>query len=176
MFHITDLCAKDLIHTLYQIVRFVISSELIITEPTYLEEILAHSTFQESYQLLIIHSFNRNPLPPSPQLICRTEIRNTLKDNMAPNDDSKRLHRKSQNGCLSFVEMGKLMAASWKAIDSFSKSVFEELAQEGRIIHKELVAEYEKVRGSPPATKRRATTKSAKNSKRPPSQEYVRRL
>ena len=125
-----------------------------------------------------IHSLDLVAVEELPQErmneICRTEIRNTLKDNMAPNDDSKRLHRKSQNGCLSFVEMGKLMAASWKAIDSFSKSVFQELAQEGRIIHKELVAEYEKVHGSPPATKRRATTKSAKNSKRPPSQEYVR--
>ena len=53
------------------------------------------------------------------------------------------MHRKT-HGCMSFVEMSKIMSSAWKAIDDINKAVFEELAVQGRIIHAAKLAEYEK--------------------------------
>ena len=77
--------------------------------------------------------------------ISRTEIRKVLVNNLSPNESTRdRLHRKS-HGCMSFIEMSKIMSTSWKSIDEYTKSVFEELAQEGRVVQQERVAEYEKL-------------------------------
>ena len=67
--------------------------------------------------------------------LCRTEIRSAFLQNLSPKDTSKRNHRKS-HGCMpSFLEMNAVMSASWKSIDNFTRSVFEELAEEGRHIY-----------------------------------------
>ena len=50
----------------------------------------------------------------------RNNIRETLVDNLNPNT-SRRNHR-AGNSKLSFLEMSKLMVASWKDIDDFSLS------------------------------------------------------
>ena len=50
----------------------------------------------------------------------RDNIRETLVDNLNPNT-SRRNHR-AGNSKLSFLEMSKLMVASWKDIDDFSLS------------------------------------------------------
>ena len=73
--------------------------------------------------------------------LCRTEIRSALLQNLSPKDTSKRNHRKS-HGCMpSFLEMNAIMSASWKSIDNFTRSVFEELAGEGRHIYHKRVAD-----------------------------------
>ena len=70
----------------------------------------------------------------------RNVIRSALLDNLVPTE-TKRSHRKS-HGAMNFLEMNKIMCASWKSIDEYSLSVFEELAEEGRGIYKERVAVY----------------------------------
>ena len=44
----------------------------------------------------------------------------------------------SLRGVISFVDLAKLMVASWKNCDEFSKNVFEQLAKEGREIREYL--------------------------------------
>ena len=72
----------------------------------------------------------------------RTGIRSALQENLSPKDTSNRSHRKS-HGCISFLEMNTIMCASWKSIDDFTRSVFNELAEEGRRMYRKRVAEYE---------------------------------
>ena len=81
--------------------------------------------------------------------ISRTKIRRVLVNNLSPNESTRdRLHRKT-HGCMSFTEMSKIMSTSWKSIDEYSKSVFEELAKEGRVVQQERVAEYKKLINPP---------------------------
>ena len=89
--------------------------------------------------------------------ISRTNIQSALKDNLTPNDTRDRMHRKT-HGCMSFVEMSKIMSSSWKAIDDINKAVFEELAVQGRIIHAAKLVEYEKY--NPPASKKSSPSSS----------------
>ena len=58
-------------------------------------------------------------------------IRAAMADNLVPKDVTRRVHRKS-HGAMSFLEMGRLMSASWNATDDFGREVFTELAEEGR--------------------------------------------
>lgn len=77
----------------------------------------------------------------------RKNIRLDLESNLDPRDTKRRSHRKNQgamNGAMSFVELGKLMNSSWKACDPFAKSIFDELAGEGREKYRLLKAEYAK--------------------------------
>jgi len=88
----------------------------------------------------------------------RKEIRAAMQENLSPKDNRNRSHRKS-HGALSFLEMSKLMVTRWKSIDDLSRSVFEELAEEGRQVYRKRVAEYEAIY-PPPSKKRRKTTTS----------------
>jgi hypothetical protein len=74
------------------------------------------------------------------QLLRRTKIQAALRERLCSKDTTSRAHRKS-HGCLSFSEMNKKMCSSWISIDNYSKSVFEELAVEGRRIYKKRMAE-----------------------------------
>ena len=115
---------------------------------------LTGSKNKESVQRLItsipgLESYTPETLstlsPTKRNEISRTEIRKVLVNNLSPNESTRdRLHRKS-HGCMSFIEMSKIMSTSWKSIDEYTKSVFEELAQEGRVVQQERVAEYEKL-------------------------------
>ena len=72
-------------------------------------------------------------------------IRRDLEPNMEARDTDTRLHRKdkgSMNGAMSFVELGKLMNTSWKECDEFAKTVFKELAEEGRERYRHRVKEF----------------------------------
>ena len=60
--------------------------------------------------------------------LSKQEIRSALLPNLSPNDTRKRTHRKS-HGAMSFLEMNKVMVASWKSVDEDTRSVFEELAE-----------------------------------------------
>jgi len=60
--------------------------------------------------------------------LSKQEIRSALLPNLSPNDTRKRTHRKS-HGAMSFLEMNKVMVASWKSVDEETRSVFEELAE-----------------------------------------------
>ena len=87
--------------------------------------------------------------PAQRREISRTKIRRVLVNNLSPNESTRdRLHRKT-HGCMSFTEMSKIMSTSWKSIDEYSKSVFEELAKEGRTVQQERVAEYKKLMNPP---------------------------
>ena len=92
--------------------------------------------------------------------ISRTNIQSVLKDNLTPNDTRDRMHRKT-HGCMSFVEMSKIMSSAWKAIDDINKGVFEELAVQGRIIHAAKLAEYEKY--NPPTSSKKSTSSSSQS-------------
>ena len=74
--------------------------------------------------------------------ICRTEIQSVLENKLNPSEITKtRAHRKS-HGHFNFTEMSKLMCESWKSIDAFTKSVFEELACQGRSAYEEKMTVY----------------------------------
>ena len=79
--------------------------------------------------------------------ISRNEIQSTLKDNIYPHDKRDRVHRK-QHGCMSFIEMGKLMSDAWKTIDPVSKAVFDDLSAQGRVVWQKKLEEYERNLGS----------------------------
>ena len=46
------------------------------------------------------------------------------------------------NGTMSFVELGKVMNASWKGCNELARSVFDDLAEEGRRHYKMRLREY----------------------------------
>jgi len=77
----------------------------------------------------------------------RNTIRKELEQNLEPRDTKTRAHRKNKgamNGSMSFVEMGKIMNTSWKNCDPFAKSVFNELAEEGRARYRHRIEAYNK--------------------------------
>ena len=71
----------------------------------------------------------------------RDEIRSALYLDLFPKDTRTRLHRKS-HGVMSFLEMNKVMCSSWKSIDTFARSVFEDLAEEGKRMYEKYVSEH----------------------------------
>ncbi|KAL7531796.1 hypothetical protein ACHAXR_004239 [Thalassiosira sp. AJA248-18] len=116
------------------------------------------------------HPSLANTVEDSVNELRRNEIRSALLQNLAPKDTSKRSHRKS-HGAVSFLEMNKIMCASWKAIDDFARSVFEELAEEGRGVYHKRVAEYEEKNPSQKKKiKSAASTEPSKDAVSPPSQ------
>ena len=75
----------------------------------------------------------------------RANIHKEMEHNLAPRDTRTRSHRTDQNGIngsMSFVELGKLMNTSWKDCDDFAKSVFRELAEEGRRDYRQRLEKY----------------------------------
>eukprot|EP00581_Thalassiosira_minuscula_P005797 CAMPEP_0183745110 /NCGR_PEP_ID=MMETSP0737-20130205/66073_1 /TAXON_ID=385413 /ORGANISM="Thalassiosira miniscula, Strain CCMP1093" /LENGTH=462 /DNA_ID=CAMNT_0025980769 /DNA_START=777 /DNA_END=2165 /DNA_ORIENTATION=- len=84
----------------------------------------------------------------TPQMLSflrRETIRKDLKHNLEPKNTKARVHRRDEsaiNGALSFVELGKWMNFSWKNCDRFAKSVFDELADEGRNRYRLRLQEY----------------------------------
>ena len=52
--------------------------------------------------------------------LSRGNIRAALLNNLAPKD-SKRAHRKNPNSTMSFLEMNRIMTASWKSLDDNSR-------------------------------------------------------
>ena len=75
--------------------------------------------------------------------LSRANIRAALLDNLTPIDTTKRSHRKTSSA-LNFLEMNKIMVSSWKVVDDITRSVFEELAIDGRKIHLKQVEEFER--------------------------------
>ena len=76
----------------------------------------------------------------------RKNIRRDMENNTDARDTRARLHRKdksSLNGAMNFVELGKLMNTSWKECDEFAKSVFRELAEDGREKYQQRMKEYQ---------------------------------
>ncbi|EJK69736.1 hypothetical protein THAOC_08975, partial [Thalassiosira oceanica] len=80
-----------------------------------------------------------------------------------------RLHRKVHG--IGFVEMGKVMRETWSELDVFSKGVFDELAEIGRVRYRGLVAEYKRNESLglteprvKPKKKRKRTRKTATQS------------
>ncbi|EJK58036.1 hypothetical protein THAOC_21867 [Thalassiosira oceanica] len=70
-------------------------------------------------------------------------IRNAMEGKIFPNENARnRLHRKVHG--IGFVEMGKVMRETWSELDVFSKGVFDELAEIGRVRYRGLVAEYKR--------------------------------
>lgn len=72
-------------------------------------------------------------------------IRKDMEHNLSPRETSTRRHRKNTsaiNGGMSFLELGKLMNASWQNCDDVAKSVFDELANIGRDVYRQKLVEY----------------------------------
>lgn len=75
----------------------------------------------------------------------RTNIRSSLEGQLFSKDTKKRAHRKSSHDYkMTFVEMNKVMVDTWKITDEFSKSVFQELADEAKREYNQLLAQYGK--------------------------------
>jgi len=53
--------------------------------------------------------------------LSRGNVRAALLGNLAPKDNSKRAHRKNPNSTMSFLEMNRVMTASWKSLDDNSR-------------------------------------------------------
>ena len=94
-----------------------------------------------------------NCYPPAPQdaspqeinKLRKQNIRKDMENNLEPRDTKSRRHRIDQsamNGGMSFLELGKLMNRSWQSCDDFAKSVFTELADEGRELYKQRMKKY----------------------------------
>ena len=81
----------------------------------------------------------------------REAIRAALRGNLFPADTAGRVHRKTSHGVggLGFVDLNQIMCASWKAIDRDARRVFEELAEDGRAMHRQRSAEYRKRHPTP---------------------------
>ena len=100
----------------------------------------------------------------------RDAIRSALVNNLLPTDNSKRYHRKTHDAMLSFLEMNKMMCSAWKSVDDFGRSVFEELAEEGKQDQLKRLAEYEKMypKNSPlPKMKKKKKRKMESNGNTP---------
>ena len=100
----------------------------------------------------------------------RDTIRSALVNNLLPTDNSKRYHRKTHDAMLSFLEMNKIMCSAWKSVDDFGRSVFEELAEEGKQDQLKRLAEYEKMypKNSPlPKMKKKKKRKMESNGNTP---------
>ena len=102
--------------------------------------------------------------PESLRELRRTEILTALQENISPKDNRNRSHRKS-HGTLSFLEMNKIMVASWKSVDDYTRSVFEELAEEGRRMYHKKVAEYEAKYPNAPKKQQKKTKQPAPSPK-----------
>ena len=97
----------------------------------------------------------------------RDTIRSALVNNLLPTDNSKRYHRKTHDAMLSFLEMNKIMCSAWKSVDDFGRSVFEELAEEGKQDQLKRVAEYDKMYpNSSPAPKKKKKMDSCTQGRR----------
>ena len=99
----------------------------------------------------------------------RANIHKEMEHNLAPRDTRTRSHRTDQNGIngsMSFVELGKLMNTSWQDCDDFAKSVFRELAEEGRRDYRQRLEKYNAYLSSnPQAAEDDAKKKNAKKDK-----------
>jgi hypothetical protein len=65
--------------------------------------------------------------------------------NLLPRDNRDRQHRTDEsamNGTMSFVELGRAMNASWKDCDALARSIFDDLAEEGRGVYQGRLKEY----------------------------------
>lgn len=101
----------------------------------------------ESYPSLGNMSDFNSHSPDYVKNVRRNEIRATLSDeNLSPKARS-RAHRRGSLGDLNFHELTRLICASWKDLDYFSRSIFNELADESKLIHLKRVAEYKSVSG-----------------------------
>ena len=56
--------------------------------------------------------------------------------------EGKRSHRKT-HGMMNFLEMSRIMVNQWKLVDDNIKAIFEELADEGKKLHRQRMMQYE---------------------------------
>ena len=71
-----------------------------------------------------VYSVPKDATPDKINEIRKANIVNDMKDNLSPRETAKRRHRKNKNamnGEVGFIELGKLMNASWKTCDEFAK-------------------------------------------------------
>jgi len=86
--------------------------------------------------------------PDALNALRRKYIRAELESNLLPRDTRDRAHRtdsSAMNGTMSFLELSKLMNASWKSCDGYAKTVFAELAEEGRKVYRTRIEEYHRL-------------------------------
>eukprot|EP00581_Thalassiosira_minuscula_P032732 CAMPEP_0183784910 /NCGR_PEP_ID=MMETSP0739-20130205/66231_1 /TAXON_ID=385413 /ORGANISM="Thalassiosira miniscula, Strain CCMP1093" /LENGTH=556 /DNA_ID=CAMNT_0026028901 /DNA_START=69 /DNA_END=1739 /DNA_ORIENTATION=- len=82
-------------------------------------------------------------LPPEEaKKLIRTEIRGALEGKLFPKDVRTRNRFPPHAIFANSEDMTKKMSDLWKSLDAYSKSVFQELAGEGRKIYQERVAEH----------------------------------
>jgi hypothetical protein len=65
----------------------------------------------------------------------RDMVLREMKGNLLP-FEGKRVHCKTHPGMIEFVEMGRMMSDQWKLVDEPTKSIFKELAVEGKRLHR----------------------------------------
>ena len=121
-----------------------------------------------------------NCYPPAPHdaspqdinKLRKQNIRKDMENNLEPRDTKSRRHRTDQsamNGGMSFLELGKLMNTSWQSCDDFSKSVFNELADEGRELYKQRMKKYNESRATLEEEHRANVVHDANNKMRLPT-------
>ncbi|KAL7526873.1 hypothetical protein ACHAXR_001688, partial [Thalassiosira sp. AJA248-18] len=76
-----------------------------------------------------------------------SNIRSAMEGKLFPNENARnRLHRKVHG--MGFVEMGKVMRDMWAGIDGFTKEVFCELADVGRVGYRKRLADFKEQEGT----------------------------
>jgi hypothetical protein len=65
----------------------------------------------------------------------RDMVLREMKGNLLP-FEGKRAHCKTHPGMINFIEMGRMMCDQWKLVDESTKSIFKELAVEGKRLHR----------------------------------------
>ena len=64
-------------------------------------------------------------------------------ENLSPKKRIRAHHRGPLGGHINTHELTRLISASWKDLDNFSRSIFDELANESKLIHLKRVAKFE---------------------------------
>ncbi|KAL7505526.1 hypothetical protein ACHAXN_002997 [Cyclotella atomus] len=66
----------------------------------------------------------------------RDIVRREMRDRLLP-FEGKRSHRKTHPGMIEFLEMSRMMCDQWKLVDGLTKTIFKELAEEGKRQHRQ---------------------------------------
>lgn len=78
--------------------------------------------------------------PKAKDELRRGIVMEAMKNNLLP-FEGKRVHRKSKTQTMSFVELGRVMCSQWKEVDSITESIFYHLAEQGKVLHRERLAQ-----------------------------------
>ena len=104
----------------------------------------------------------------------RANVRRDMADKLLPKDHTKRRHRTNADamgGSMSFVELSKVVNASWRSCDEHAKAIFQELAEEGRKSYYRAMDEYNVAEKARKKERKRRAKEAEKEEKKKKSKK-----